>query len=363
MKFAAITVLLLGMPVPRSLHRKFKLRRPETLICRYRHVGGKGWTHVPNSWAAAFSPFRALFFDEMSFCQEGGGLWPAFQALVTFLVTNIFAHAATIHLPSGLNSTSTILAIINSIFLPVFAGDRAFHSINRWGARLFTGKMAIGDVLGGATLEDGATSGVIVVCVPLRFAPILCGRWSRVTTDQNTTTLGNAIFWQPNPNLKLPFKVDGKFQKYVPFVLPPTTRFPGYRNFRISPSAAGLGQIVGVVQIVLSSRQLYLNYSDSLLTDGLSSPYVSVIPYILMSTVNLVTNTLVGSYTQVTVLPMARDTLPKDNEVFIAGSGADEYPLHVFALPENTPTIPPIGKTQPPVNDTAIEGTILSFMF
>jgi hypothetical protein len=301
----------------------------------------------------------------MSLCTAGGGLWPTFQAFVTFLVTNIFAHAATIHLPSGLNSRSTILAIINSIFLPVFAGDRAFHSINRWGTRLFKGKMAIGDVLGGATLEDGATSGVIIVCVPLRFAPILCGRWSRVTTDQNTTTLGNAMFWQPIKNPKLPFKIDGKFQKYVPFVLPPTTRFPGYQNYRISPSAAGLGQIVGVVQIVLSGRQLYLNYSTSLLTNGLSSPYVSVIPYILMSIVNLVTNALVGSYTQVTVLPMAHDELPKDNEVFIAGSSDHEYPLQVFALQENTtlPVATPIGKAQPPVGDTAVEGTFRSFVF
>lgn len=289
----------------------------------------------------------------MSLCADGGGLWSAFQAFVSFLVTNIFAHAATIHLPSGLSSTSTILAIINSIFLPVFAGDRAFHSINRWGARLFTGKMAIGDAFGGATLEDGATSGVIVICVPLRFAPILCGRWSRVTMDQNTTTLDNAVFWQPDSNPKLPFKVDGRFPKYVPFVLPPTTRFPGYRNYRISPSSAGLGQIVGVVQIVLSGRQLYLNYSTSLLSDGVSSPYVSVIPYILMSVVNLITNTLVGSYTQVTVLPMAHDTLPKDNDVFIAGSKSDNYSLRAFALPENLPQSS-AAKLQPAVD--TVEG-------
>jgi len=283
----------------------------------------------------------------MSFCAAAGGVWPAFQAYVSFLVTNIFAHAATIHLPSGLSSTSTILAIITSIFLPVFAGDRAFHSINRWGARLITGKMGIGDAFGGSTLEDGATSGVVVICVPLRFAPVLCGRWSRVTTDQNTTTLNNAIFWQPAANPHLPFKVDGIFPKYVPFVLPPATRFPGYQNYRISPSSAGLGQIIAVVQIVLSARQLYLNYSTSLLSDGVSSPYVFVIPYILMSTVNLITNTLVGSYTQATVLPMAHDVLPKDNEAFIAGAKVDKYSLRVFALPESLPLTPPTAKNQP----------------
>ena len=307
-----------------------------------------------------------------SFCPGGGGPWPAIQAFVTFLVTNIFAHAATIHLPSGLDSASTILAIINSIFLPVFAGDRAFHSINRWAARLFTGKMGIGDAFGGATLEDGATSGVIAVCVPVRFAPIVSGRWSRPTTHQNITMLDNARFWNTDSNPRLPFKVDGKFQRYVPFVLPPTTRFPGYQNYRISPSSAGLGQIVGVIQIILSSRQLYLNYSASILKDGLSSPYISVIPYILMSIVNLITNTLVGSYTQVTMLPMAHDTLPNDNEVFIAGTTAGEYALRVFALKHTLPIPQPLhpiqigsatGKAQTPVNITEMDGTSNDFYF
>ena len=190
--------------------------------------------------------------------------------------------------------------------------------------------------------------------------------WSRLTTHENITTLDNVLFWQTGSNPSLPFKVDGKFQKYVPFVLPPTTRFPGYQNYRISPSSAGLGQIIGVVQIVLSSRQLYLNYSSSLLTDGLSSPYVSVIPYILMSIVNLITNTLVGSYTQVTMLPMARDTLPKDNEVFIVGITNDGYALRVFALPENLPqtsasqTLASGGKPQPQI-EPALEGTFHTF--
>jgi hypothetical protein len=271
-----------------------------------------------------------------SFCPGGGGPWPVIQAFVAFLVTNIFAHAATIHLPSGLDSLSTILAIIYSIFLPVFAGDRAFHSINRWGARLFTGKMGIRDAFGGSTLEDGAISGVIAICVPLEYAPILCGRWSRLTTNINITTLGNQIFW-PQGTAKtpeLPFlDVDATFQRYVAFVLPPTTRFPTYKSYRIAPSSVGLGNIVGVIQMVLSSRSLYLYYSSSIVADGLSSPYISVVPYILMTMVNLVANTLVGSYTQVTMLPMAHDTLPKDNEVLITGSTAKEYALRVFALP------------------------------
>jgi hypothetical protein len=280
-----------------------------------------------------------------SFCPDGGGAWPAIQAFVTFLVTNVIAHAATIHFPSGLDSASKILAIIYSIFLPVFAGDRAFHSINRWGARLFSGKLGIGDAFGGSTLEDGATSGVIAICVPLEFAPILCGRWSRLDTNIYITMLDNALFWpQGTPSTpQLPFtEVGGRFQRYVPFVLPSTTRFPKYQNYRIAPSSAGLGNIVGVVQMFLSGRSLYLNYSSSILKDGLSSPYISVVPYILMTLVNLIANTLVGTYTQVTMLPMAHDTIPPDNEVLIAGSGTNEYTLRVYAVRQNTAAPQPL---------------------
>lgn len=183
----------------------------------------------------------------MTFCAEGGGLWATIQAFVTFLVTNIFAHAATIHLPYGLDSVSTILAIMSTIFLPVFAGDRAFHSINRWFDRLTKGKMTISDVFGGSSMEDAATSGVIAICVPLKFAPILCGRWDQATTHQNITMLDNAEFWPQNQKQptsstppKLPFKEASTSQEYVPFILPPTTTFPDYKNYTISPSSGGL---------------------------------------------------------------------------------------------------------------------------
>jgi hypothetical protein len=314
----------------------------------------------------------------MTFCEAGGGLWATIQAYVSFLVTNIFAHAATIHLPYGLDGVSTILAIMSSIFLPVFAGDRAFHSIHRWFDRLTKGKMTISDVLGGSTMEDAATSGVLAICVPLRFAPIVFGRWDQATTHQNITMLDNEEFWpqsqtQPtnNPEPKLPFKISGKSQEYVPFILPPTTTFPGYQNYSISPSSGGLSQIIAIIQVFLSSRQLYLNYASSIVVDGLASPYLAVIPYTLMSIVNMLANALVGQYTQVTMMPMARDTLPPNNEVFIGGT-PEEYALNVFAIrrkesqprpsapPPDTQKVPVGTSAQPPTQppeNLEIEGT------
>ena len=58
--------------------------------------------------------------------------------------------------------------------------------------------------------------------------------------------------------------------------------------------------------------------------NNLSSPYIVVIPYLLMGLVKLIANTLVSTYTHVTILPMALDDLPKVNEVDISDVRDDE---------------------------------------
>jgi hypothetical protein len=87
------------------------------------------------------------------------------------------------------------------------------------------------------------------------------------------------------------------------YVLPPTTSFAPERRFTISPSSAVLPQLIAIIQLVLSGRQLYLNYSSSIATNGLASPYLAVIPYMVMTIVNAVANAVVGSYPHIIVLP------------------------------------------------------------
>jgi len=285
-----------------------------------------------------------------SLCYEAGGLWPAIEAFIAFLVTNIIAHAASIFFPEGWDLVINVKAILSSIFVPIFAGDTAFHSLNRWITRLIHGKMTFADLFGGGTFEDAAVSGVVAISVPLRFAPILAGKWDLATRHQGILMLNNHKYWAPaSPDdiaklsSQFPFKPSGHMRMYVAFILPPTTRFPGYTDYSLSPTTSWLPQIIALVQAVLSSRSLYLNYSTSIVTDGLSSPYIVVIPYIFMSLVNILTNTLVTSYTQITMLPMAVDKLPKENMVFIAGPNTvtpEKYRLRVLSLKE-TPQVPP----------------------
>ena len=71
-----------------------------------------------------------------SFCVAGGGTWPAVQALVVFLTTNIFAHAATIRVPPGSHPLAITRLVVQVILQPVVGGRLAFHTIGRWLSRM-----------------------------------------------------------------------------------------------------------------------------------------------------------------------------------------------------------------------------------
>jgi len=176
-------------------------------------------------------------------------------------------------------------------------------------------------IFGGGSFEDAATSGAVAISVPVIFAPLLLGRWERVNGWQQILMLDNKKFKTGDP-FTLPFRYSYRCERYIPFVLPPSTGFSRYKDYRIPPTSNAIPQIIAIFQILFASRQIYLNYRSSVLDSGLSSPYLIVIPYLLMSVVNLVANTLCSSYTHVTMLPMDErgDCLPDVNEIYITGS-------------------------------------------
>jgi hypothetical protein len=257
----------------------------------------------------------------VGFCPDGGGTWPAVQTLIVFLITNIIAHAATIQIAAGSDTKSRVKRVMNAILLPVSAGDSAFHSLGRWFSRWIQNpKMAA--VLRGDTLEDAAISGAIAISVPIEFAPLVIGRWELVDETRTIVKFEDRKSWRSpkinNDSLKFR-KPSAKFERYLPFILPPDFRFEGdylSKKHTIMPSSSALSSVVGIVQVGLSIRQLSLQYGSSIADKGLSSPYLAVIPYMLMSLVNLVANTLVGQYRGVTMLPMKKFS-QKPNEVFI----------------------------------------------
>ena len=62
---------------------------------------------------------------------------------------------------------------------------------------------------------------------------------------------------------------------------------------------------------VISSHRLVPR--DNIREEGLSSPYIIVVPYLIMSLVNLICSALVSSYTHVTALSMENESLPEIN--------------------------------------------------
>lgn len=299
----------------------------------------------PNVFLEESNNNTALNNTVHGFCSGGGGIWPAVQALIAFLTTNIIAHAATIYLPPGSDTSLSVFTVFQALLLPVNAGDYAFHAIGRWIRRFKKGQIkGLSSAFGGFKFEDAATAGAIAISVPLKFVPLLHGRWDAISSQQKLVMLDNEKFshhenwgFRGSPG-GLPFKISDKFFRYVPYILPSTTEFlpptaevAGYSNYRISPQSNMLPKIIAIIQLVLSGRSLYLKYHTSILTIGLSSPFLVVVPYLLMTLVNLLANTLVGSYTQIIVLPMAEDQLPKPNQVYI-GCWPNEDSERVIAL-------------------------------
>lgn len=289
------------------------------------------------------------------FCATAGGIWPAVQALVTFYATNIFAHAATLHLRPGVSWKDNVRAVFRAVVEPVTAGEIAFSAIGRWLLRLKEGdrKVTLTWAAGGDSFEYAVTAGALAITVPLQYAPLLAERWRRVTSRENVIMLDHTT-WKPTSEAKrnepAEWKKLWKSKRYVAYILPPTARFPGYENHKISTSSSVLPQIIGTLQLVLSGRQIYLQFQTSFRKDGLSSPYVIVIPYFLMTLVNLLANMLVSSYTNITVLPMAKDKLPALNKAYVHETGSGFKIVGINRSDSGSKDSPPV-PTSTPIDD------------
>ena len=262
-----------------------------------------------------------------NFCESG--LWPAVQSLVVFIVTNILTHAASIHLPAGADPRTTTLSIFGAIIAPVALGDNAFHIIGRWSRRMWFHlehepslkakiKTFFWCAMGGNRMEDAALAGALAIPIPSQFRQLVSRSWDRVLLGQRIVSpcrLGYADTRVNCVNKRLTLKA------YVPvishvddhhyYILPPTTTFKTDVRYLVIPSSNILPQLIAIIQLFLSSRQLYLNYNSSIKTRGLASPYLVVVPYVVMTLVNFVANAVVGSYSQVVILPA--DDQPEEN--------------------------------------------------
>lgn len=150
-------------------------------------------------------------------------------------------------------------------------------------------------------------TGALAICVPLEFAPVVRGYWELATPNERLMVLLDHTEVRNGVEQKAlggpTFSENRPIPPYIPFS---TTNLPRYEGQKIAPSGSGLSQILAIIQLFASSRQLYLAYGTTIRDQGLASPYLVVIPYLLMTLVNFFAHTFVGSYPQVTLLPMVR---------------------------------------------------------
>ena len=261
------------------------------------------------------------------FCPSG--LWPAVQSLVAFLATNVFAHAASIHLPPGTDARVAVISIISAIITPFALGSNAFGVIDRARrrfsfrlkkARGVKGKMKVllNPLFAGDALENAVVAGALAIRIPAEYKG-LTRSWTRVNSGQRLISPApwgytDTRLVATRDRLRLSGYLlpdwlqfdDGCEDLFV--ILPPTTTFKNIEQTKyvIIPTSNILRQIIAVLQLVLSSRQLYLNYDTSVTIQGLSSAYLCVIPYLLMTLINFIANAVAGSYPQVIVLPKVK---------------------------------------------------------
>ena len=258
-------------------------------------------------------------------CPKSGGTWPAVQTFVAFLLTNIFAHAATSRTSTGAKKLETLLTFVAALFVPVLAGRNAFILLTRWASRV--GQVGIRQATGGDSFEAAITAGAVAIYVPLKYSGLVKGRWQQLLFTQN------AIYLDHSPLREKRLDLNNK--RYYCFILPANATIPSYKKRKLFPSSSSSGPVVALIQVGFGVHQVYSNYGSSFLQRGLSSPYVVLIPYILMSVVNLVTNILIPTYTHVHILPMAVDQYPERNIVTVVEQSANNrFPLRIISGPD-----------------------------
>jgi hypothetical protein len=218
------------------------------------------------------------------------------------MVSNILAHAATVRCPPGSNTSLTVVRCIAAVLSPISIGRSPFDAIARWWQRLqfnvkqeqgLKAKITAAFELGGSgtnMLENAIVAGAVVIYIPPRYRRWVQGYWVRINNDQRMVRSES-----PTDVLLTHTQSDFNEMDDEYFCLPATTLFKSTETCWFPSLSSFLPQIIAILQLVLSSRQLYLNYNTSIQDYGLASPYLAVVPFLFMTFINFIANGLVGS--------------------------------------------------------------------
>lgn len=146
---------------------------------------------------------------------------------------------------------------------------------------------------------NAVMAGAVAIHVPKRFENVLRARnWERL--------IGNNLREISTEHSREPSS-DPAFENFSQYVLPPTAllldpTFRVYPESMFREAAAGLLQLgFGLYQLISDDAKM------SVKMDGLASPYLLVLPYLMMAAVNILVNVLDPPYSVVTVLDISKE--------------------------------------------------------
>lgn len=212
---------------------------------------------------------------------------------------NVFAHCLTMREFPGQQTSRTIVRAFYMVISPVSAGGESFQIflifiVASWRrCRLPSHQkpnstidwLAYGD---DCPLDAAIRAQAVAICVPAEYA-------------HEANEYGAKL---RNPSIQKIVFVDG--QKPTEEELRNCRLVPALATtdsaLQVVPQSAIVKNAVGIFQLAYSSFELFYGNWSTMRHQGLSSPYIVVVPYILMSFINLVVNLMIPSYPYVTIL-------------------------------------------------------------
>jgi hypothetical protein len=198
----------------------------------------------------------------------------------------------TAHNPIPLTFEAAFGQTMMLILSPISSAVGAFHSIIIFAAKIGTGNLPHN--------HDAISAGAYAISVPAHFQPHLgesAFGWRTLheRTQISATSESGTITTLEESRQENPLG-DNVFYSLPPLTLLRTNPPPKFA------SSSKFKTIFAFLQLGYSVAQGYLQYESMIRAWGLASPFAIAIPYLYMSSINLVANLVQGSYSHVTIL-------------------------------------------------------------
>jgi len=223
------------------------------------------------------------------------------SAIIAYLL-NLAVYQVSFHRPPGSSEAFAIQRMLVMLLCPLTSSYSSMYYLITYIARITAGELSFKQVLRSIsrvelpkTFQDAVSAGAVGILIPTRFHEIAISYyWYQAEFGTIALKLDleeldkNSIIRSSVFTLKTQHRVRGRSAKQS-----------------LYPSSNMLTQLVACVQLVYSAWTYLQQYKTTLVPDGISSPFISLLPYMLMSFINLVTNMVIPIYSNIYVLTPA----------------------------------------------------------